>query len=136
MMGVSTVPGGVLTGISGVESGNAAALVGGPPGIELHTMVEGVPGGDVGETFPVVVTTIGVRMVPNGVADVIAGSDIDNGGVATVDDNCASKVTSGGDDGGLNHTALVPGGIFAIGAAQVPTLSRTVGFEATDTSAN
>jgi len=68
-------------------------------------MVEGAPGGDVGETFPVVVTTIGVRMVPNGVADVIAGSDIDNGGVAIVGDNCASKVTSGGDDGGITDTA-------------------------------
>jgi hypothetical protein len=50
-------------------------LVGGPPGIELHTVVEGLPSGVVGETFPVVVT-IGVGMVPNGAAGVIATGDI------------------------------------------------------------
>ena len=34
--------------------------------MELHTVVEGLPSGVVGEMFPVVVTTIGVGMVPNG----------------------------------------------------------------------
>jgi hypothetical protein len=68
-------------------------------------MVEGVPGADVGETFPVVVTTIGVGIVPNGVAGVIAVDDIDKGGAEIVGDNSASNVTSGGDDGGTTDTA-------------------------------
>jgi hypothetical protein len=34
-------------------------------------MVERLPSGSVGEMFPVVVVTIGVGMVPNGVDDVI-----------------------------------------------------------------
>jgi hypothetical protein len=33
-------PGGGLFGMSGVESGNAAPLVGGPPGVELHTVID------------------------------------------------------------------------------------------------
>ena len=59
------VPGGGFAGISGVESGNAAPLVGGPPGVELHTTVDEVPSGTVGEVIPVVLATIGVGMVPN-----------------------------------------------------------------------
>jgi hypothetical protein len=82
------VPGGWLLGTSGVESGNAAPLVGGPPGMELHTVVEGLPSGGVGEMFPVVVTTIGVGMVPNDAAglimDVATGlSTVDDGGTGT-----------------------------------------------------
>jgi hypothetical protein len=57
--------------------------VGGPPGIELHTVVEGLPGGVVGGMFPVEVMTIGVGMVPNGAAGVIIDVDA---GLATVDD--------------------------------------------------
>jgi len=70
------VPSDGLAGISGVESGKAAPLVGGPSGVKLHTMVEGLPTGVVGETFPVVVMAIGVGMVPNGAAGVIAVGDI------------------------------------------------------------
>jgi hypothetical protein len=70
------VPGGGLFGISGVESGKAAPLLGGPPGIELHTVVEGLPGGVVGVTLPVVVMPMGVGMVPNGAAGVIVVGDI------------------------------------------------------------
>ena len=62
------VPGAGLAGISGVESGRAAPLVGGPPGTELHTMVEGLPSGAVGEMVPVVLATIEVGMVPNAAA--------------------------------------------------------------------
>jgi hypothetical protein len=77
-----TVPGGGLATTSGVESGKAAPLVGGPPGTELHMVVEGLPRGAVGGTFPVVVTTIGVGMVPNGAA----GVTIDVGtGLSTVE---------------------------------------------------
>ena len=70
------VPGGGIAGISGVDSGNAAPLLGGPPGVELHTVVDGLPSGAVGDTFPVVVMAIGVGMVPNGDAVVIAAGDV------------------------------------------------------------
>jgi hypothetical protein len=58
-------PGGGFAGMSGVASGNAAPLVGGPPGVELHTMFEETPSGAVGDTVPVVLATTGVGMVPN-----------------------------------------------------------------------
>ena len=66
------MPGGGLLGTSGVESGKAAPLVGGPPGVELHTVVDGLPSGDTGDMVPIVLPAIGVGMVPNGVADIIA----------------------------------------------------------------
>jgi hypothetical protein len=65
-----------LLGISGVESGKAAALVGGPPGIELHIVVDELPSGDTGDTVPVVLPTIGEGIVPNGVAGISAVDDI------------------------------------------------------------
>jgi hypothetical protein len=68
-------PGGGFAGISGVESGKAAPLVGGPPGTELHTTVEGLPSGVV-EMFPVVVMPIGVGMVPNAAVGIIAVGDV------------------------------------------------------------
>jgi hypothetical protein len=71
--------------MSGVESGKAAPLVGGPPGVELHTMVEELPSGAVGETLPIVLTAIGVAMVPNapagdkvGAVVVTLGTDVEN----------------------------------------------------------
>jgi hypothetical protein len=75
----SMVPSGGLAGICGVDSGKAAPLVGGPPGVELHTVVEGLPSGDTGDRVPVVLATIGVGMVPSGVPDIIA---VDDGVVA------------------------------------------------------
>ena len=56
-------------------SGKAAPLVGGPPGTELHTTVEGLPSGVV-EMFPVAVMPIGVGMVPNAAVGIIAVGDI------------------------------------------------------------
>jgi hypothetical protein len=47
-------------------------LVGGPPGVELHTVVDELPSGDTGNVVPVLLPTIGVGMVPNGVAGIIA----------------------------------------------------------------
>jgi len=44
-------------------------LVGGPPGVELHTIVEGLPSGDSGDMVPVVLPTTG--MVPNAVPGII-----------------------------------------------------------------
>ncbi|MEH2565577.1 hypothetical protein [Bradyrhizobium sp. AZCC 2289] len=43
--------------------------------MELHTVVEGLPIGLVGETVPVVVMTVGVAMVPNA-AGIVAVGDI------------------------------------------------------------
>src|SRR3981189_2996561 len=70
------VPGGGFVEISGVESGKAAPLVGGPPGVELHTVVDALPSGDSGDMVPVVLPTIGVGIVPNGLAGIIAVDDI------------------------------------------------------------
>jgi hypothetical protein len=74
------VPGGGPAGICGIESGKAAPLLGGPPSVELHVMVEELPSGTIGAMFPVVVMTIGVGIVPNGEAGAIAA------GGAIVDD--------------------------------------------------
>jgi len=65
------VPGGGLLGTSGVESGKAEPLVGGPPGVVLHTVVDGLPSGDTGDTVPVVLPTNGVGMVPNAIPGII-----------------------------------------------------------------
>ena len=70
------MPSGGPLGISGVESGKAALLVGGPPGAELHTVVDELPSGDTGDMVPVVLPRIGEVMVPSGVAGVIASDDI------------------------------------------------------------
>jgi hypothetical protein len=70
------VPGEGLLGTSGVESGKAVPLVGGPPGTELHTVVDALPSGDTGDTVPVVLPTNGVGMVPSAVAGIIAVDDI------------------------------------------------------------
>jgi hypothetical protein len=76
------VPGAGLAGISGVESGNAAPLVGGPPGTELQTVVEGLPSGAVGEMIPVALATIDVGMVPNAAAPGISAfGDVVIGGM-------------------------------------------------------
>jgi hypothetical protein len=52
-------PGGGLAGICGVMSGKAAPLVGKPPGTVLHTVVEGLPSGDIGAMVPVVLMAPG-----------------------------------------------------------------------------
>jgi hypothetical protein len=69
------VPGGGPAGICGVESGKAAPLLDGPPGIELHVVAEELPSGFIGAMFPVVVTRIGGK-VPNGEAEVIAAAGV------------------------------------------------------------
>jgi hypothetical protein len=102
-MSCCNVPGEGLAGISGVVSGKAAPLVGGPLGIELHTVVEGLPSGGIGATFPVVVMTIGVGMVPNGAVGVIAAGDIvaaDAGIVAAVPGMDVETVFGTADDVG------------------------------------
>src|SRR5882724_7758395 len=69
------VPGGGSAGICGVESGKAAPLLGGPPGVELHIVAEELPIGVIGAMLPVVVTRTG-GIVPNGEAEVIAAAGV------------------------------------------------------------
>jgi hypothetical protein len=51
-------------------------LVGGPPGIELHTVVDGLPSDDTGDMVPVVLPVIDVGIVPNRVAGIIVVASI------------------------------------------------------------
>jgi hypothetical protein len=76
VMSGGIVPGGGLAAICGVESGSAAPLVGGPPGVELHTTVDALPSWDTGNRLPVVLPTLGVAMVPSGAVDVIMVDDV------------------------------------------------------------
>jgi hypothetical protein len=111
--------------MSGVESGKAAPLVGGPPGAELHTVVEELPTGAVGEMFPVVEMTMGAGMVPNptcAVGDIVGANvvivavllsvdvvtalgSIDDVGAGTA---AIEGAGSGGSAGGGSGT-IVPG---------------------------
>jgi hypothetical protein len=102
------VPGGGAAGTCGVESGKDAPLLGGPPGAELHVVVEELPIGVIGAVFPVVVTTRGVRIVPNGlpVAIAPAGVIVDNGVVVVVPD---IEVVIGTVDGIGTGTAVKEG---------------------------
>jgi hypothetical protein len=70
------VPGGGLLGTCGVESGKAAPLVGGPPGVLLHTVVDGLPSEDTGDMVPVELPTNCVGMAPNAVPGVIVVNGI------------------------------------------------------------
>jgi hypothetical protein len=122
------VPGGGLAGIAGVESGKAAPLVGGPPGVELHTVVDELPTGDTGDMVPVVLPTIGVGMVPNGVDDIVAIDDIVAVDDIVVVDGAIVAVLPGVDvetgmvDGVGRGVAVVEGG----GAAIVDDVTGTV----------
>jgi hypothetical protein len=69
----------------------------------LHTVIEELPTGGVCGTFPVVVTTIGVGMVPNADAGIIAVGDI-----AVVDDVIVAVVP------GMN-VEIVPGPVEGVG---------------------
>jgi hypothetical protein len=110
------VPGGGFAEISGVESGKAAPLVGGPPGVELHTVVDEVPSGVVGDVVPVVLATIGVGMVPNGVDDIIAVDDIVvvDGVIVAVLPAVDVETVPGMVDGVGRGVAVVEGGGAAI----------------------
>ena len=74
-------------------------MVGGPPGTALHTVVDGLPSGAVGEIFPVVVMPTGVGMVPNDAAGAIM--DVE-GGLGTVDgDGTCMAVMEGDGSAGM-----------------------------------
>jgi hypothetical protein len=110
------VPGGGLAGMAGVESGKAAPLVGGPPGVELHTVVEELPTGDTGDMVPVVLPAIGVGMVPNRVDDIVVGV------VVAVLPGVDVETVPGMVDGVGRGVAVVEGG----GAAIVDDVTGTV----------
>jgi hypothetical protein len=110
------VPGGGLDGIAGVESGKAALLVGGPPGMELHTVVDELPTGDTGDMVPVVLPTIGVGMVPNGVDGIVAVDNIVvvDGVIVAVRPAVDVETVPGMADGAGTGVAVVEGGGAAI----------------------
>jgi hypothetical protein len=103
-------------------------LVGGPPGVLPHTVVEALPSGVVGEMFPIVVMTTGVGMVPNAAAGAAVGDIVDANAViaavvpgmdvgrllVTVDGaGTGAAVTEGdgrvGSAGGCGAGMVVPG---------------------------
>ena len=108
------MPSGGLFGSSGVVSGRAAPLVGGPPGVELQTVVNELPSGDTGDMVPVVLPTIGVGMVPNGVIIVAVLLATDVGTVVDTVDGASTgaAVMAGGGGGGVaggGAGTVVPG---------------------------
>jgi hypothetical protein len=127
------VPGGGLFGTWGVESGNAAPLVGGPPGVELHTVTDELPSGDTGEMVPVVLPTNTVGMVPNRVDDTVA---VIVGIVGAGETDGVVPIVSGIDDVDVSGTAGVPGAICPVGAEQFSTVPGVVGSEASGTGAS
>src|SRR6266481_4853951 len=110
------VPGGGFAGIAGVESGEAAPLVGGPPGVELHAVVDELATGDTGDMVPVVLPTIGVGMVPNGVDDIVAVDSVVvvDGVIVAVLPAMDGETVLGTVDGVGTGVAVVEGGGAAI----------------------
>jgi hypothetical protein len=107
-------------------------LVGGPPGTELHTVVEGLPSGDGGDMIPVVLTTLGVAMVPNAVDDIV----VVDGVIAVAPLATDGTVVPPMADMEVTGTAGVPGVICPVGVAQVTTVPGIVGSEASGTGAS
>ena len=134
------VPGGRLLGMSGVESGKAAPLVGGPPGVELHTVVDELPSGDTGDMVPVALPTIVVGMVPKGFDGIVVGSivveeefDVVGGAAETVGIVPVAPPTA---DMEVICTVGVPGAICPVGVEQATTVPGIVGSEASGTGAS
>jgi hypothetical protein len=120
------VPGGGFAGICGVESGKAAPLVGGPPGVELHTMVGGLPSkDDDDDRLPVALPAAGMEATI-GPPDIVGTVDSD-GVVPVVPLVAGMEVTC---------TAGVPGTICPVGMEQVTTVPGVVGSEASGTGAS
>jgi hypothetical protein len=100
-------PGGGLAGTSGVDSGRAAPLVGGPPGVELHTMVDAPPTGGADGMVPVVLPTNGVGMVPKARDDMVVVDAGIAGAPPIMDGETALDIVDGG---GTYGTAMEGGG--------------------------
>jgi hypothetical protein len=80
-------------------------LVGGPPGVELHTVVEELPSGDTGDTVPVVLTTIDVGMVPSAVDGIVVVDD----GIGAVVPGVYAETVPGTIDGAGTGTGAIEG---------------------------
>jgi hypothetical protein len=126
------VPGGVSFGISAVDSGKTAPVIGGPPGSELHTTVGWLPTGGAGATVPVELTPIGVRMVPNGVAGII----VVDAGIVAAEVGVIVAVAPPIADMEVIGTAGLPDTICGIGVAQLTNVPGVAGLEANGTGAN
>jgi hypothetical protein len=116
------VPGDGFAGMSGVESGNDAPLVGGPPGVELHVMEDELPSGEIGEMVPVALPETGLATVPDGVA----GTLVVMGGL----------IVPGAADVDVTVTVGVAGVISPDGGAHVTTVPGVVGSRASGTGAS
>jgi hypothetical protein len=120
------VPGGGLVGISGVESGNAAALVAEPVVVEVHALdVVELPSGVMAAIVPVALPVTGVA----GVADVPNG----NGAVALVLAAGAVMVPSAAVTGGGAEVTVV---VCAGNGAQFTLVPAVVGSNASGTGAS
>jgi len=131
------VPGGGFVAICGVESGKAAALVGGPPGIVLHTVLGETPSGVIGGTAPVLLATRGVAIAPSGLAVVVVPGEA---GAAETDGVVPMPVPVAGVDVAVDMevtvTVGVPGEICPVGVEQVTTVPGVVGSDASGTGAS
>jgi hypothetical protein len=101
-------------------------LVGGPPGVVLHTVVDGLPSGDTGDMVPVVLPTINVGMVPNAVPGIIV---VDGILVAVLPAMDVEAVVGTVNGVGVD-VAVTAGAAAASGAAAVEPCS---GVDATGT---
>ena len=134
------MPGGGAAGISGVESGKAAPLVGGPPGVKLHVVADELPSGEIGEMIPVVLPETGVEMVPNDavvdgiIVGVLAVMDVEIVPGAAIDGIVA--VVPPMADIKFTGTACVEGVICAVGGEQTTTVPGVVGSRASGTGAS
>jgi len=134
-------------GISGVESGKAVPAVGGPPGMSLHTVSDGLPSGDAGATVPVELTPIGVRMVPNGLDDIAVVDAVIEVVLPAIDvESVLGSVGAAEIDGipiappvadmEVTGIAGVPDTICGIGVAQVTNVPGVAGLEASGSGAS
>jgi hypothetical protein len=131
------VPGGGLVAICGVESGKAAALVGGPPGIVLQTVRDEFPSEVTGATVPVLLATRGVAIAPSGLAVVVVPGEVgaaETAGVVPMPVPVAGVDEAAGI--GVTVTVGVPGEICPVGVEHVTTVPGVAGSEANGTGAN
>ena len=113
-------PGDGLAGTSGVDSGRAAPLVGGPPGVELHTMVDALPTGGADAMVPVVLPTIDVGMVPKATDDMaVVDAGMADGPPIMDGETVLDIVDGGGTDGTVMEGAGRAGTAGGCGAGMV-----------------
>jgi hypothetical protein len=127
------VPGDGFAGMSGVESGNDAPLVGGPPGVELHVMEDELPSGEIGEMVPVALPETELATVLDGVvaAMLVVICELIVPGAAGID-----GVVPLDADADVTVTVGVAGVISPDGGPHVTTVPGVVGSRASGTGAS